>query len=299
MRALLESAWLGWERYTGNHKLTALLLAALLFFWFGGMGRRARDAVGKMAFYTSLMTAACVCPISAAFLMLYQTRFYSYEWIWSLVPATAMTAACGAVFLGRIWENYSCFSVKGLLRACLPTLALVLLVFLGGSLGQENWGGEVTERDRERIGETLRELEQEGQEICLWAPREVMACARAYSGEIRLLYGRDMWDSALGSYSYEVYDGTRQELYQWMTQAEESGRLEGTMEVLTVDETGEQHSSEKRLDGMACIQDALELGANYILLPGNMEAEELEKLQASLAVELRELGEYVLLRPLS
>ena len=33
MRELLRNAWLGWQNYTDDGKLAALLLAALLFLW--------------------------------------------------------------------------------------------------------------------------------------------------------------------------------------------------------------------------------------------------------------------------
>ncbi|MCH5342409.1 MAG: hypothetical protein J1E64_00110 [Acetatifactor sp.] len=299
MRELFRNAWLGWGRYTENGKFAALLLAVLLIFWL--LQRAAfgdhKKFLGLMV-YTSFMTVACICPVTAVCFMLYQTRFYDYEWIWSLVPVTAVIAAGGTVFLEKIWEDYSHPKEKRYFRASLFTAALVLLIFFSGSLDQKVWNDGVTGSERAQVEAVLERLmtEQDEEGLCLWAPREVLECARAYSGEIFLLYGRDMWDGALGAYTYEVYDETRRELYLWMDHAEESGSLVGIVEVLTVDEAGEQHNGEKQLDGIVCIQDAINMGANRILLPGNMQEEDLEQIEKALSVEAEELGGYILLR---
>lgn len=300
MRELLGNAWLGWGRYTENGKFAALLLAVLLSFWF--LQKAVTDNQKKvlgLIVYTSLMTAACICPVTAVCFMLYQTRFYDYEWIWSMVPVTTVIAAGGSVFLGKIWEDYSYPEKKRYFRASLLTAALVLLIFFSGSLDRKVWNDGTAESERAQVETILERLmtEQEEESLCLWAPKEVMECARAYSGEIYLLYGRDMWDGALGAYTYEVYDETRRELYQWMSHAEESGSLVETVEAPAVDETGEQYSGEKQLDGMVCIQNAMNMGANRILLPGNMRTEDLEQIEKTLSVETEELGGYVLLRP--
>ena len=307
MRELLGNAWLGWGRYTENGKFAALLLAVLLGFWFlyfaksDGQKAASRDFhLGLMA-YTSLMTAVCICPVTAVCLMLYQTRFYDYEWIWSLVPMTAVIAAGGSVFLGKIWENYSYPKIKRYLQATLLTAAVVLLIFFSGSLGRKVWDNDITRGERARVRAQVEVItahlvaEQTAGEICLWAPDEVLTYARAYSGEIRLLYGRDMWDGALGAYTYEVYDVTRQELYRWMSLAEETGSLVGTVEVSAVDETGVQQTAEKQLDGMVCIQNAIDLGASCIVLPGNMQEEDLGQIRRSFPVYVEKLGDYILL----
>lgn len=316
MRELLKNAWFGWERYAQNGKFVAFLLVVLLIFWISWLseaeGRKASGAsaglrsvrkrgpqtILGLLVYTSLMTAACICPVTAVCLMLYQTRFYNYEWIWSLVPVTAVIAAGGSVLLDKMWEDYTYPKKNRYLRAAAFTAAVVALFFFGGSMGQWSWYDDVTGDGRAQVEVVLEQMvaEQAGEEIFLWAPKEVMACARAYSGEIRLLYGRDMWDAALGAYTYEVYDETRQELYQWMSQAEVFGTLVGTVDVLFENEAGEVRSVKKPVNGTVCIQNALDMGANYILLPGNMQEEDLEQIERTFAVEAEELGGYIWLR---
>ncbi len=302
MRDLFQSAVLGWKSYTENGKYAALLLAVLLVFWMwqrigGGKRRKISDAPLELMVYTTLVTAACICPVTAVFLLLYQTRFYQYVWIWSIVPITAVIAAGGSVFLGKLWEDDSGAGKKDTLRAVILTAVAAVLLFFCGSMGQQEWSD--AEKGSERVGieAVIRSLAEETEgEICLWAPREVMACARSCNGEIRLLYGRDMWDAALGAYSYEVYDEKRQELYRWMSHAEAFGTLQGTVEVLSEDAEGRVLSAKRPVDGKVCIQDAIDMGANCILLPGNMQAEDLEQIESLFSVEAEELGGYLLLR---
>ena len=101
MTALLHNAWAGWQDYIGGGKTAALLIASLLFLW---SGRRYGEQKAFLA-YVSAMTAGCILPLTAVLLMKYQTNFYEYRWIWSMVPVTAAVAYGTVAFLGEIWED--------------------------------------------------------------------------------------------------------------------------------------------------------------------------------------------------
>lgn len=294
----MRNAWQGWSRYKDTGKFAALLFAVILFLaiWFMKEAQRKQrgkksilesDMAGLLV-YSALMAAVCIFPPTAAVLMQYQTRFYDYEWIWSLVPMTAVIAVGGTIFLGKIWEDYLCRSKKSGIRPFIVTGAVVAIILASGSLGQKNWSGDVDKEERNEMFQVLRLLTAEAgrTDICLWAPRDIMECARSYSGSISLPYGRNMWDSALGAYTYETYDETRQELYQWMSQAEETGELQCTVEVLTADGAGGINGSEKQLDGLLCIRNALDMGVNCILLPYSIDAKALEQISQELPVEI-------------
>ena len=45
-------------------------------------------------------------PVTAVGLMLYQTKFYDYEWVWSIVPLTAMTGFAVTVFVTDILKEF-------------------------------------------------------------------------------------------------------------------------------------------------------------------------------------------------
>lgn len=286
MLELLTNAWQGWRRYTDNGKYAALLLLVLVFLWF----RREKEKEKVLLLYATLVTVLCIFPVSAAALMAYQTRFYDYEWIWNYVPVTLLLAYGGTVFLTGCWKSYqeSTWKCAGI------TLAVLALIVLCGSLGSKAYDNAV---DYPKDGQVQAVLaaETEGQDICLWAPEKVMASARAYDGDIRLVYGRDMWDAALGGYSYDTYGEVEEKLYLWMCNVEETGALEyilaaenaAAMEAVPETET---------IDGVWCVEAARAAGVNRILLPGNVTAEAIGQLAELAQAELVQYEEYYLLK---
>lgn len=292
MSELVRNAWLGWSRYTDNGKAAALLLAVLLFLW---LEKRLEEK--SLLLYTTAMAALCICPLTAALLMVYQTKFYDYEWIWSLVPVTLATAVGGTVFLAEIWKNYGWR--ESWKSAVLTALCLGVL-FLCGSLGRQAWqeGQTFTNLEAEGRGQIAAALDiilegentsgqgntENPQAVCLWAPWEVMECARAYSGRICLPYGRNIWDDALNAYSYDVYDDTVREMYEWMCRIEEGVQDQGSIPA----KSGET-AEEKKL-----LQKALDTGVNRLLLPDDVGEETLSLVEKVLGTQARELEGYYL-----
>lgn len=331
MKELIKNAWLGWLRYTDHGKFAALLFAVLLYFWLKEKitpvktigAERGKNVLGQnddtgrgLLIYVTVMTIVCVCPVTAAFLMLYQTKFYDYEWIWSLVPMTAVIAWGMADFLAEKWKN---FRKEGMGKSLILTICAAALLFLCGGLGVKAWEESGTGEERDRIASVLSAVTENGRraDICLWAPEEVMEYARAYSGGIRLPYGRNMWDKSLNAYSYDTYDAGRMEMYQWMSLAEENGSFDYVVEVsgpsveegtegvgeIAAEAGGEAAAADedntqgarKQLSGTLCIQNALAAGVNTVLLPGNMEPEALAAAEEILGVKARQVEGYYLL----
>ena len=140
MTELLRNAWMGWQDYTEDGKLVALLLAVLLFLWLTGKGKKQ----GTLVLYSSLAVFCCILPVPAVFLMLYQTKFYDYEWIWSLVPLTGMTAYGITVFLTEYGTEAG--REKGHRNIAVPFL-LLAAILLSGDMGNtaEEWDRQRTE----------------------------------------------------------------------------------------------------------------------------------------------------------
>ena len=86
-------------------------------------------------------------------------------------------------------------------------------------------------------------------EYSLWAPKEVMEAARAYSAEIHPVYGRSIWDASLGSYSYDTYETWQEDMYLWMSHLETTGETE----YLRTDENTTTEAGGRKIDFAACL----------------------------------------------
>lgn len=278
MAELIRNAWLGWLRFIQDGKVIALFLAALLF-----LQTRPKKAVkSSFLLYAAVMALCCMAPATAALLMLYQTRFYDYEWIWSLVPLTAVAAYGFAEFLAEYWKDFKgSFWKKGL-----PAVLLLLgVLLLSGGLGKTEWDSREEAQERHRAQMLLRELKgQAGDgQICLWAPETVMEYAREFDGGICLVYGRNMWEPSLNAYTYDTYEPSVVELYQWMGQC---GR-----EFPAGDGYEEGRAAARR-----CAETARSMGVNCILLPKEAAQDKVAELEAALGVRSSRLeGCYLLI----
>lgn len=271
MQELIRNAWGGWLQVTDAGKLICILLAVLIYYLFTNYEIKKQ----VLFIYTTVMTALCICPLSAALFMVYQTKFYDYQWIWVFVPVTMLIAWGGAVFFGR---ERRAFVVLGLLAALL----------LSGPMGNSAFKVESAEKPRQAAEQLLEEIyaQQPKEPVCLWAPMEIMEYARMVRGDIQLLYGRNMWDESLNAYSYDTYSEKKKDCYLWMSYAEEWGVLEGKVD------TGE---GKKLLQGDRCVRSAIEQGANVICLPKSLSGETAVKLEADLGMPLEKCGDYWIL----
>lgn len=251
MKELIRNARLGWPDCTENGKLLALLLLAILIFWF--WKREAWNKYRKLFIYTTIMAVCCIFPITAAILMQYQTRFYDYQWIWGFVPVTIVISLAGTLLWTELVEKYAKPKYGGLKKAGI-TLAAICILYLCGRMGNSVWDADA---EVEKLEETARVLEiitENGQntDITLWAPQGIMEYARVLNGNVRMPYGRNMWDPALNAYSYETYGETEVAMYTWMSTAEATG------------------------SGVACADWILQMGVNHVLLPGNLAPESVQ-----------------------
>lgn len=326
MMTLLQSALTGWTDYTQHGKFAAFLLLAILYLGFEfyrttnaergakteGMIRRmsvAGDGKSRelLYLYGGLITLGCICPVTAAILLKYQTTFYSYVWIWASVPQTALIAWAATDFLYGLLQERT-------LRSGMAAVILLGILFLGGNPVSE-WVRTQTTRIPALADEGVTSQTQEGsawqtleqlnnyseeergtREYTLWAPKEIMAAARAYSAQIRPVYGRSIWEASLGSYSYDTNEVWQEDLYLWMSHLETTGETE----YLRTEQTGEEEgtgteSTGRTIDFTACLDRAEEAGIDYILLPGNLSEEARLELQKTQGEELQSFGAYFLI----
>ncbi len=267
---LLNTAVNGWTDYTQHGKFAALFLVAILYL--GMTIRRRNERTVVLWIYAGLTALACICPVTAIFLMKYQTAFYSYVWIWAIVPETALIAWAATEFLSELWK-------KKTLKNIVATLILLGIVFLSGN--------PVSEWTKEQTAQTPALDEAIGQSCTLWAPKEVMAAARAYSADIYPVYGRSIWDASLGSYSYDTYETGQEDLYLWMSHLEATGETE----YVRMDES----SGARTIDFGSCLKYAAEKNVDVILLPGDLPEETVSELQKTAGSEFTQVAGYYLL----
>ena len=306
MMTLLQSTLTGWTDYIQHGKFAALLLLAILYLGFALYGDRKKKASGEekagklLYLYGTLITFGCICPVTALILLKYQTSFYSYVWIWAAVPQTALIAWAATDFLCKLLKEKN-------LRNGMAALILLGILFLGGNPVSEWAKAQTTQipalsgmpgqRQETSAWEILEQLsvynveKGSSREYSLWAPKEVMAAARAYSAEISPVYGRSIWDASLGSYSYDTYETWQEDLYLWMNHLEATGE----MEYLRTDEAETSEASGRKIDFAACLDSVGKAGTDYVLLPGNLSEDAQKELQETAGGRLQSFGEYFLI----
>ena len=288
MGELLKNACLGWRAMNGQGKLFAVLLLLLLlcFLWKLGEGKPK-----ELFSYGGIAAAACIFPLTAVLLMLWQTKFYDYEFVWTIVPLTALIACAGVLALAHLLS----LAEKPKQKLLLAFFALAILL-LCGRLGNPKWTVKNVNAERKEVGAVLSSLTADPSEpICLWAPKKVMENARSLSGEVTLLYGRNMWQEHLNAFSYEEYTQEQRDLYVWMSLAEGYGALNVPVPA-DLDVVGEGPEAGSTLEGIFCIEKAMQLGANRILLPGTISEESMQELERELGVKTEKLEGYWLVQ---
>ncbi len=221
MRELLQNALYGPGSYFQSNHMVVLALGILLYFFVAGRTLKTQEK--RLLRVTALMVALVLFPGSSAVLMLYQTRFYSYHWIWSLVPTTLCIAWGGTLLLWELTGQQRRDGKEGR-RLAAGMAALLTLLLLTGNLGNIRNASEEQEPARQ-MAAYLEEL-PEIREALLWGPRSMLEALRRQTGEIRLLYGRNMWESAAAAYAYDTYPMEQQRLFDWMETIEKGEAYE-------------------------------------------------------------------------
>lgn len=274
---LVKNAWLGWQNYITHGKLAALFLLAAIYLL---VRHWKQDKIKQIAGYGIVMAVICIFPLTAALLMCYQTRFYDYEWIWSMAPVTVLIA------LGGTWlvidQKRKNVNLNNICHYIFLAGMLAAMLLLCGRLGAEPYERRQADPEYGEVEAVLADMtEQYGEgNICLWAPREILEYARVLDGGVSLLYGRNMWDISLDAYSYDSYPPETRDLYLWMEQMTEDGKW-----IRECGPGAEATGSPglKRLTGDEQIQYALQAGANCILLKDNLTTETRAELEKAIA----------------
>ena len=312
----------GFGRFITEYKLAALVFGILLYA-FICWKKINTNREKYFLLYSAGMVLLLLLPVTAVLFLVYQTRFYDYEWVWSLVPLTGFLA-WGIVTIvynecaGMVGNNAACgegkISAEGdaafceykgsaegrkkcsvhVLRIC-GFLAALLLILLSGNQGillRETEEEQKVQLAGEKILQYMEETGRTDSSI-IWGPTGVMQYLRSHNGEVELLYGRDMWDAKAGAYDYESYSEEEIACYNWM----ESVSASHNLYLIETDQITEQIAMS--LADETQLKTAVENGVNLIVLPGQITPWVKRKFDAiaagsGLTVSIEQVDEYTL-----
>lgn len=216
MIELLQTMKIGYLQVVGDGQYVACALVAL--FVLATYKGKKRVELER---YSFLILLLLLIPPFSWGLLKYQTQFYSYADLWTLFPATSLIAGGGVLALGLAKQHSVRKSVLGHKKYGEPLLILIFatVLCLGGtvSLARENTNRASNDRKIPQAEyEVLESISKIVEMPILVAPDAVLEYARAYSGDIKLVYGRNMWNEALNAYTYDRYDTGEILLHKWM-----------------------------------------------------------------------------------
>lgn len=216
MREVWAAMREGYQAVRGEGQYIALFFVCLIGIAFYGERKERRFWC-----YSLAVLLALFFPPSVWLLLKYQTGFYSYGHLWTLLPMIGMTSYGAVVLvdmaLNRHRQKMTARHFKYHKMGLIAIFGLVVLLAGGGTPAHADAGkAENSMKMPEMQKEVLEWIYRNTEEPCIYAPQEVLEYGRAYSGDIRLLYGRNMWEPSLNAYTYDKYPEELVYLYAWM-----------------------------------------------------------------------------------
>jgi len=289
MMEMCRSVMNGFASYILQNHMLVLALGTILLL----LVVREKKSGGRLAIYSLVMCLVLWIPVTGAILMKMQTSFYGYESLWSsLVPVPVLIALGGVLLLQREEngvalqkpaqeekksekEKADQVQKKKEIRLAVGSVAVFLLIFLLGNMGriQTVSVAEVEMIDNTELKQLVTSIHLEqlkGDEQGLdrvWAPREVIVKAKEYSGDITLLYGRDLWEAEAAAYSYDAYEADSVALFEFMESLKEEDPYAAIEDV----ELKESAMNDRGLrDGMVMAYAKM-MGAGLWVMPRSAE----------------------------
>lgn len=216
MSELINSMQSVLELAGGSPGLTALFLAGLIALW--NQKFRGDQLNGYLFWYG---TIALFIVISPMFLILISkflpelTTDYMMLWILPVVPVILITGVNAFPFQ-RTKKEMTLFLA-----------AFLAIMILAGMTAYTKNQYKIIENaeyipDSElemilKVEEYRRQNEMET--VRLWGPQDIMKYARVYSGNIYLLYGKDLWLGSMDSQMHQIYEEWQRNAYIYMENA--------------------------------------------------------------------------------
>ncbi len=230
----------GFGRFIAEYKYLALIIGILLYTLVC-LRKYKEHKIRTFLAYTAAILLVLIIPVTAVVLLVYQTRFYDYGWVWSAAPLTAALAwGIVAVVFEEIPGVSSALpehseqkktgktvATRTITPRLLGILAAVSLLFMCGNQGRLQGISEKDAQLQAAGAEILQYMKMQDliQDRVIWGQKDIMQHIRKSGGETILFYGRDMWDAKAGAYDYEAYTPEETACYEWMEIVSSSDNL--------------------------------------------------------------------------
>ena len=205
-----------------NGKYLALTIVGIFFLWL--LGKYKKNKVTRVLLLFGItMSFFVIVPVSGYLLSKYQTAFFSYRHLllllfpmvfipWALTEAVEQ----GLGQMKRNAEEGDLVKEKPWLARIVGISVAICLLMLSGNILTEGVDTDFTiakDKVPTKVMEVL-ELLEDGD--VLVAPDAVIEYARSFDGDLKLIYGRDMFTPALKAFTYHTYDETACQIYEWI-----------------------------------------------------------------------------------
>lgn len=198
-------------------KYAGLYLLALFALFLIKDKNESRE--GWFAGFSLTAAALAVCPVTV-WLAVMKIRMSENFWelLWCIPAALTVSFAAAQICMlqkkgaGRLWLAAGCAALILFSGSVLPGSILPekIPAFSGGNTLRPD-----PELDR-AIETAASQREALGTDVVLLAPDDIMEKARAYDGGIRLLYGKDLWQTGLHTGVADEYSADLRILYEKM-----------------------------------------------------------------------------------
>lgn len=268
MRELFQNALNGPGSYFRSNYMVVLVMGLFLYFFVVETDITSREK--RLLRLAAVLLALMLFPVSAMALMLYQTRYYSYSWIWSLMPVTLLISWGSVTVLWR-HTGQNRRDGRAARRLTAGVAVLLVLLLLTGNLGSIQTLSE-EEKDQNNRAEQVAACLQEiagTKESLLWGSRPVLEAVRRQNSGIKVLYGRNMWEPAVAAHTYDTYPLEQQRLFDWAELIDKGDAYE-VSQALTIfleDRVGEEAQIDYSLADAYMLQLAAEYGAHIWVFP--------------------------------
>ena len=273
----MREALLGISEYFTANKLITVCFAILLYEFF------VHEKLSPFLKYVLATLLVLLFPVSAAVLLIYQPAIYDYGFLWTLMPVVAVIAYAGVRFL---WDILPKAEAPGKGKYVIGAFAVLGILFLLGNRGcvqMVSMEEAALRSGYEQLGETFSE------DTMLWGPRDLMQWVRRKHGDVKLVYGLDMWDAAAAAYDGDAYAPELIAAYEWMLAVEEYNVFMENSDYVWF-ETPE----EIILNAHAAFETVGNAGGNVIVFP-TITYEQLKEYFPA-GYETQQVGKYTLLQ---